>query len=280
MEMARNPDYSKMQGMGKWLEMLLKEPWELWEMKELFITAVDILNIHYDIPYKHPYFQYLEEVVCQEEQWNPDDGILIPGAGCVSERAANPTMGKLSYGKFMAGVILKSIFKAKQPWHFSLDKILHDREELKESNIVYGYKMELFRGSKTAVYTASEKQGAAMASSDLHRLYSNIGERLILTEKGYVKKKVLLGCELNPLIFNGKPVEQKGRVISVLTTPDDRPLPFDSFIARILFDFLLMGGQDYFSYCSNCGRFIVSQRKGRRKTCSDTCRLALFHKKK
>jgi hypothetical protein len=43
-------------------------------------------------------------------------------------------------------------------------------------------------------------------------------------------------------------------------------------VARIFFDFLILGGQEYFLFCEQCDRFTVIRRKGRKKFCSDICR--------
>ncbi len=48
--------------------------------------------------------------------------------------------------------------------------------------------------------------------------------------------------------------------------------PWDVAASRIFFDFLLLGGQEYFLFCKHCGKFTVIRRKGRKKFCSDICR--------
>ncbi len=50
--------------------------------------------------------------------------------------------------------------------------------------------------------------------------------------------------------------------------------PWGIVSSRIFFDFLMLGGQNYFLFCEYCGRFAVIQRKGRKKFCSDICRTA------
>ncbi len=48
--------------------------------------------------------------------------------------------------------------------------------------------------------------------------------------------------------------------------------PWRIAVSRAFFDFLLLGGQDYFLFCEYCGKFTVIKRKGRKKFCSDICR--------
>jgi hypothetical protein len=51
-------------------------------------------------------------------------------------------------------------------------------------------------------------------------------------------------------------------------------VPWEAFSSKIVLDFLLLGGQDYFLFCEYCGKFTVIQRKGRKKYCSDICRVS------
>ncbi len=43
-------------------------------------------------------------------------------------------------------------------------------------------------------------------------------------------------------------------------------------LSNIFFEFLFLGGQNYFLFCKYCDRFTVVRRKGRKKFCSDLCR--------
>ena len=44
-------------------------------------------------------------------------------------------------------------------------------------------------------------------------------------------------------------------------------------IARILFEFLMAGGQNYYTFCKQCGKFTLIKKSGK-KFCSDACRSA------
>ena len=54
--------------------------------------------------------------------------------------------------------------------------------------------------------------------------------------------------------------------------------PWGPVAAKYFFDFLLLGGQEYFILCKHCKRFTVVQRKGKKKFCSDICRTANQYK--
>ncbi|MEN8134337.1 MAG: hypothetical protein ABFS18_02205 [Thermodesulfobacteriota bacterium] len=50
-------------------------------------------------------------------------------------------------------------------------------------------------------------------------------------------------------------------------------VPALAIISNIFFDFLFLGGQDYYGFCEHCDKFFVIQRKGRKIYCSDICRV-------
>ncbi len=60
--------------------------------------------------------------------------------------------------------------------------------------------------------------------------------------------------------------------------PAYKMFKWDTALSRIFFTFLLLGGQEYFGFCAYCGGFYVVQRKGRKKFCSDGCRVAANQK--
>ncbi len=44
-------------------------------------------------------------------------------------------------------------------------------------------------------------------------------------------------------------------------------------IARVLFEFLILDGQNHIHFCKQCARFTVIQRKNRKEYCSSLCRV-------
>ena len=48
---------------------------------------------------------------------------------------------------------------------------------------------------------------------------------------------------------------------------------WNTVAAEIFFKFLEFGGMEYFTFCDYCGKFSVVQRKGRKRFCSDNCRV-------
>jgi len=48
--------------------------------------------------------------------------------------------------------------------------------------------------------------------------------------------------------------------------------PWNVLVSRIVIDFLVAGGQNYFLFCEQCGKFTTIKRQTRKKFCSNTCR--------
>lgn len=290
--MARNSEYLKMQEMGEWLERLLSDKVENWELKELFKDAVEILNLEYKIPHEHPFFLNLDELTKRNNNWSKWTYYLPieydPSANRpdFAEQAAHYTNFYLFTASYDVRRSLKSMCESSQPWYLALNTMKEKsyeaeteekREKLdklleeEEPREFWKEKLENdpdFAQAVAEFNIVRDKKFDFQVATSFDSLYSQIGEKLIVGPNGYSKVNVLLTCHENNKI-----------TVSMTTAPNE-PLPFNVFISRIFFDFLLMGGQEYYVYCAHCGKFIVAQRKGRRKTCSDACRLALFHKKK
>lgn len=81
---------------------------------------------------------------------------------------------------------------------------------------------------------------------NLVKAYSRLSDCLNITRSGVTKELSFVG----PYIFE-----------------------WTAVISRIFFDFLILGGQEYYGYCEHCDNFFVIQRKGRKKYCSDICRV-------
>ena len=79
------------------------------------------------------------------------------------------------------------------------------------------------------------------------------------------------GCVSDTLVIENEKVT-KIPSISGREGENIYPIPWNILISRIFFNFLFLGGQDYFGFCEHCDKFFLVQRKGRKKYCSDSCR--------
>ncbi len=136
--------------------------------------------------------------------------------------------------------LMKEIIKAGIPWTNTMERAINDHEPF----FRYGY-YHLYSFVKD---------------------FSNTTERLHF-KNGQVTKIKILSRE-NEKKFSLFPFEPPSF------------FPWRIVVPQIFFNFLGLGGQDYSGFCEYCGRFIVSQRKGRRKTCSNNCRQELFRRNK
>ena len=78
--MAQN-NYKRIQAYGHWLQRLLNDKLENWALKELFEDAVELLEIYYEIPYKHPFFTELEDMTKRKRNWRQDSSYMHDQGG-------------------------------------------------------------------------------------------------------------------------------------------------------------------------------------------------------
>jgi len=274
--MSRNHNYLKMQAYGDWLERLLSPQVEDWEWLELLQQAVKLLNLHYETPCKHPFFEYIDELsrqkkrldlVCElKKDFNSESINRIRSYG-------NPQI--LLYSIESAKNLFRIIYEDSLPWNISLNNLL-DKEyvsidEERVSSLIDDSSVDREQ-SVIDAFREFNKEVENNLITDVEGFYYNynfVGEKLISTKDKIQKIKVLF-------------VVRDSNLITMSTTPEGELLPFYILIPKIFFDFLFYGGQEYISFCQNknCGRFIVAQRKGCRKFCSDKCRLEKFHSNK
>lgn len=251
--MAKNTNYLQMLNRGEWLEKILAEKIENWELKELFRQAVELIDLRYEIPYDHPFFTFLEEMTHQNKNW------VSLFANWQPEKEEFPDESKPEFTAIstqlsieFTSLLLKEIHSSGQPWNIALARLMENKSE-----------SQLNKNTTITTLKGLEKVFKYIGAKKFDSLYMQIGEKLLITNEKVTKVRVLLKAE------------ESNKVSEMLTTSKEKRLPFPEFICRIFYDFLLFGGQEYYGYCVNpsCGKFIVSQRKGRRKTCSDKCRL-------
>ena len=274
--MAKDNNYQKLQLLGVWLEDLLAPKLEPWKIKELFERAVTLIGLQYKINYTHPAFKFLKEVTERKEDWSNLRLGILEGA-----EIAKPIIQELKSTIQMLTFLFRFIYWKEQPWEITIKEILETRQPDEEEDNFIKEPFDIFKESVTlskepdksirdklnSIQFRFSRWFRFIDTQRIDELYSQIGEKLIFQENGLKKVKVLLD------------VTKVGRIVPLTTTPSDQNLPFRIFASRIFFDFLLSGGQNYFSFCKNCERFIIAERKGRRQFCSGRCRVAYKRKK-
>ena len=90
--------------------------------------------------------------------------------------------------------------------------------------------------------------------------YNKLNEQLHIKDQSITLERNLLTDYFRPEINSEESI------------PKYFALPTDVLISKIFFDFLLLGGQNYYGFCEYCDSFFVIERKNRKKFCSDVCR--------
>lgn len=96
----------------------------------------------------------------------------------------------------------------------------------------------------------------------LMQSYGNIADTIIVA-KGMIKKSKIFHIE--GLSYPSAYINKAGFEV----------LPTTTVLSQMFFNFLLNGGQTYFSFCNHCNNFFTTQRKiklGSKRFCSDICR--------
>lgn len=136
-------------------------------------------------------------------------------------------------------ILLKKIKEQDKPWTLIIPGFCHEDAR------------QLFEGEPS-------KTRFCFIPRDLISAYNKLNEHLHLKNDSLVLERTLFNRLIHPEIKSEK------------TTYSH--LPTDVLISNIFFDFLLLGGQEYYGFCEYCDSFYVTERKDRKKFCSDICR--------
>jgi len=261
-----NPDFVKMISLGKWLEKFLDDDIRPWQFRELAREAVTLMKVEYDVNPDNNFFKdidlvkpksneiflealgrFLKENKYRNEAGDEFEIIGSKAYDLTLKKGANLTLSTIAdrwfeWSNLLAlrtSVIclLKEINKSECPWDQVIPKI---------------QKGEYTNSTNPAdVFRCSNKITEVLINN-----YSKLTEAFVETEESLKKRTVIVF--IRPLLGS----QPSGH------------FPLDIMLSRIFFDFLLLGGQEYYGFCDYCGKFYVVQRKGRKRFCSDICRTA------
>lgn len=102
---------------------------------------------------------------------------------------------------------------------------------------------------------------------------------IVETEKDVIAKAAM---QLNVIegvggiVSKYKVVDGELRKVSTFIPANDDPRPiflWNVATTRIFFKFMEHGGQKHYAFCERCGNFTLVFRKGRKRFCSDLCRV-------
>jgi len=282
-----NKDFKKMVELGLWLEKYLHPEIRPWEYKTLANEFLDLYNVEFDLSPDDitlQLFQFLYEQPPEKKDSYVEKMLEVGSlADCAIEIIrththfeTNSKFEKLCSGQSIEIKNILNLIKDKViytvPGDFEIEFL---DEWIKHSYKVFAHALLI----------------QLIANEAFHKIcidpkpwYNSINdafekERFYLSNKN--KSRLLSGY--NDLVVNLRINENGAKKVKVFNdkyhhsfSDPGHPscFPWNVAVSLIFFDFLFLGGQEYFMFCEQCGRFTAIQRKGRKKFCSDICRTA------
>ncbi len=281
-----NKDFERMIQLGGWLEKYLNPNINLQEYRKLAKEFIYLYNIDHGITKNEITFKIIELVESQEKEirdfyrtgYSSLDYVNLPAI----ESNTDPLKLKEAIEKMAVQLSNNEDDKASFITPIFLDMLS-----------VYKYKefiQHVFRWiSKTqdpweiTLIDQRRKEAWLQTIDESGEIIEEIAPQrpLIIRkmEEHYAEIHTTVSIhQIDQTISLVKSFDQKGHSFSnefVQKYPDHEEsslFPWQIVASRAFFDFLFLGGQEYFLFCKYCGKFTLIRRKGRKKFCSDICR--------
>ncbi|TAL17437.1 hypothetical protein EPN96_04985 [bacterium] len=246
----------KMWACGEWLERFLNEDLRAKDFRELAEKAVKILDLQFEIKPNEPSLKLIEKM---ENSANPEKPFIDQWPELSQE------IPQLSFSEGYAKFRFKRDPRIKS---------------------INDFQTEALAGAIQPVNVTIEGiRGVFKKLSEINKPWE-----LALPEIVADKRDILLSgvLEHNVIghswkIASGYIIENgKMKFIRAFSFNHDDPrhiFEWNAVISMVFLTFLELGGQEYYSFCERCGKFTVVQRKGRKKFCSELCRVYAFNEK-
>ena len=256
-----NKDFERMIKLGEWLERCLNPNIKPWEINDLFNEGLKLIGI------RHQRIQ--PSKIIENLKLKPEDTVYNNIKSLSSKIKKYQELEKpfdlISFKEDEDGNLPDGIFKEKtvQQAMFAMEKFKKENPGVSLEREIYFFFLhikevnallkELYKSQlpwQKAIPILDQKEPFHGAIHNLKNNFQNITQTFIEeNEQIKISKAIQSGITLSE-------TEWCYRIV----------------LSNIFFDFLLLGGQDYFMFCEHCGRFTAIQRKGRKKFCSDICR--------
>ena len=269
----KETDWAQIIKYGKWLERLIgKKKIENWDIKPQFENALELLEIEYQFKIDHPFFIMLDQLTKEKINWTD---VILKGY----EDKDGPTLPATRTFQSLLNIfsivhyLFQELLEDGRPWNVSFYEIKNKLVPYEKNESLYRNVVEKLIDGGLEKIVSEETFGVIdpriirrlgstiLGAYKIEKLYSRVGERILVSPNGCKKVRVLL---------TNKNREENEK--QPFTNNDNQYLPFDTIVSRIFFEFLILGGQDYYGYCEYCKSFYIAERKGRKKFCSDVCR--------
>lgn len=252
-----NKDFERMIKLGEWLEEYLKPEIPEWKLLKLFQEGAYLIGVN--------------------EKVSPECEISLFLMGNLPEEKYSNTEKELIQKKVEVFLkyrndlqkILEAVLKYNLPW----EKIFVEFEDDDFLNTIAGFFRSKYSELRETIkkidgeYCITKTFNPIPFASKIHAKTSLDAAKKALEpykdnlDYDRLRQKILEPYENSPKLniqTENPTFELKRNYLIILS--------------RILFDFLILGGQKYYILCEYCGRFTVIRRKGRKKYCSDICR--------
>ena len=257
--MVNKSDLLRMQEFGEWLEKIFNSDIHSWEFRELAEYAINLLSLDYKIKDDDPFL-----FVAMNREAERKEGESFFTEPAFSESILNQIADSERI-KFIINFppdpdIDPESYKEWSP---------PSREETKKAENIITFAFNFL--SLPEIIDNSIKALKAIASSP----------EVPWEKSDVVQGRIIIRQPTTPSLFTAyskittalKITPGGVKKVNIFTNGDFLWTPV---LSHIFFNFLFLGGQNYFGFCQHCDRFFVSQRKGRKKFCSDKCRLDHF----
>jgi len=236
--------------LGEWLEEFLFPGIGIWDFKRLFEEALLILGIKAPNSLSGTWLKDMEQTMSIEGLRRIEKAGFLDGLA-----RTHPFEGealRMMHSRRWADLFLREIKRSGAPWEILIENIMKRIDQDIDILSASAKKRDKEWWEKT-------EAEVSVTIREFIQAYGSLTDRYVLKDGRLIKTRTF---------YNHAPESLQSH-----------SLRHDDFycaaaISNIFFDFLSLGGQNYYIYCENCDRFTAVKRKGRKKYCSDICRTA------
>jgi len=279
-----NPDFERMIELGEWLEEFLNPDAKSWGYRDLANEFINMYDMAFELSHNDITIQALALIKDNDSQTEnryveslkETDNFLELTNKLLTD-APNTETGKLD-------LLYKNVNdEGRNILSLIKKNTVIEELEIEEDFVSYDfieYSLKIIARTMEIIFIIKKSfQLLSQDSTPWEYCLFQIFQKNRLLMNHYNERTLLHGYNglVEELIINKNEAkkqktfrEKYGNSFSTPIHPS--VFPWEVAASRIFFDFLFLGGQEYFLFCNYCGKFTVIQRKGRKKFCSDICR--------
>lgn len=282
-----NKDFEKMIKLGEWLERYLNLDTKYWEYRQLAHDFIDLYQVNHGITKNEITLKIIDTIESQAKE--------IRDYYKKGHIASIEEARRFIYSKKDPLKLLNIVEQVAREQYSDEEDVECFVYPLRLRTIsVYQYK-EFVNHALQLILSSQKPWAAAIIDLDKKQTWTEIRDEssgdIIKTIEPEIPQTIFGLSDNYKKIFDVLKINKSDSTISlqkqfdmdghhfskeyVLSNPDcekSSHFPWEIAASRAFFDFLFLGGQEYFLFCKHCGKFTVIRRKGRKKFCSDICR--------